>query len=137
MYVKEKDFQHFSIYCTKIANNQQNTYEVQQQGKKNKKDKKKRESREHECDRAPADHTTLDHAELQRNRTLILALAAEPRKQFISTEKHEYLLKEGRYFTCKQKGHMRNDCPNKPATDMNNVDDAKCKLEKIIGKEEP
>jgi hypothetical protein len=30
VYVKEKGFQHFSTYCMKIANNQQNTYEVQQ-----------------------------------------------------------------------------------------------------------
>jgi hypothetical protein len=30
IYVKEKDFQHFSTYCMKIANNQQNAYEVQQ-----------------------------------------------------------------------------------------------------------
>jgi hypothetical protein len=29
-YVKEKGFQHFSIYCMKIANNQQNTYKIQQ-----------------------------------------------------------------------------------------------------------
>jgi hypothetical protein len=28
-YVKEKGFQHFSTYCMKIINNQQNVYEVQ------------------------------------------------------------------------------------------------------------
>ena len=55
----------------------------------------------------------------------------------MSAEKHEYLLKENRCFTCKQKGHMRNDCSNKPATDMNNIDDAECELEKMMRKEGP
>jgi hypothetical protein len=136
-YVKEKGFQHFSTYCTKIANNQQNAYEVQQRGKKDKEDKKEGGPRGCGRGRAPADRTTPDRAKPQRNRTSVPAPAAEPRKQFMSAEKHERLLKEGRYFTCEQKGHMRNDCPNKPATNMNNVNDAERELEKMTGKEGP
>jgi hypothetical protein len=80
MYVKEKDFQYFSIYYIKIANNQQNMYEVQQQDKKDKENKKKRGPREHGCGRAPADCITLDCAEPQRNKTPVPASAAEPCK---------------------------------------------------------
>jgi hypothetical protein len=137
VYVKEKDFQHFSTYCMKIANNQQNVYEVQQQGKKDKEDKKEGGPRGCGRGRAPADRTTPDCAELQRNGTPAPAPAAEPHKQFMSAEKHERLLKESRCFTCEQKGHMRNDCSNKPAADVNDVNDAKHKLEKMTGKEAP
>jgi hypothetical protein len=119
VYIKEKGFQHFFIYYIKIANNQQNIYKVQQQDKKNKKNKKKRESRGCGHSRALADCTTLNCAELQRDRAP--APAAEPHKQFINTEKCEHLLKEDRCFTCKQKEHMRNDCSNKSAADVNNI----------------
>jgi hypothetical protein len=112
-------------------------YEVQQQGKKDKEDKKKGGPRGCGCGRAPVDRTTSDHAELQRNRTSAPAPAAEPCKQFISAEKHECLLKEGRCFACKQKEHMRNDCSNKPAADVNNINDAECELEKMTEKEGP
>ena len=44
--------------------------------------------------------------------------------------------KEDRYFTCKQKEYIRNDYSNKSATDMNNVDNTECKLEKMTEKEE-
>jgi hypothetical protein len=136
-YVKEKGFQHFSTYCTKIANNQQNAYEVQQRGKKDKEDKKEGGPRGRGRGRAPADRTTPDRAEPQRNGTPAPAPAAEPRKQFMSAEKRERLSKEGRCFACEQKGHMRNDCPNKPAADVNDVDDAERELEKMTGKEGP
>jgi hypothetical protein len=55
----------------------------------------------------------------------------------MSVEKHERLSKEGRCFACEQKEYMRDDCPNKPAADVNNVDDAEHKLEKMTGKEGP
>jgi hypothetical protein len=132
-YVKEKGFQHFSTYCTKIANNQQNAYEIQQRGKKDKKGEPKGRGR----GRAPADCTTPDCAELQRNRTPAPAPAAEPCKQFMSAEKRERLSKEGRCFTCEQKEHMRNDCSNKPAADVNHVNNTERELEKMTGKEGP
>jgi hypothetical protein len=65
------------------------------------------------------------------------ASAAEPCKQFISAEKHECLLKEGRCFACKQKEHIRNDCSNKSAADVNNINNTECKLEKMMRKKRP